>query len=69
MSLNDIAGGQQLAQIASAWDGKSPLLVAAGVESYTAELTPTGVLAITDTLGPQFEIVREDTFFQLLRSK
>ncbi len=70
LGVNDIAGGQQqLAQIAAAWDGKSPLFVAAGIESYTAELTPTGVTQITDTLGPQFEIVRGDTFFQLLRSQ
>ena len=69
LGINDIAGGQQqLARIAAAWDGKSPLFVAAGIESYTAELTPTGVLEIADTLGPQFEIVRGDTFFQMLRS-
>ena len=69
LGINNIAGGQQqLAQIAAAWDGKSPLFVAAGIESYTAELTPTGVMQITDTLGPQFEVVRGDTFFQLLRS-
>ncbi len=69
LGVNDIPGGTtQLAQIAAAWDGKSPLFVAAGIESYTASLTPTGVKAITDTLGPSFEIVRGDTFFQLLRS-
>ncbi len=68
LGINDIAGGQsQLAQIAASWDGKSPLFVAAGIESYTAELTPTGVTQITDTLGPQFEIVRGDTFFELIR--
>ena len=67
LGVNDIAGGQaQLAQIAAAWDGNSPLFVAAGIESYTAELTPTGVTQITSTLGPQFQIVRGDTFFQML---
>jgi hypothetical protein len=29
---------------------------------------PTGVKQITDTLGPQFQIVRGDTFFQMLRA-
>ena len=67
LGVNDIAGGQaQLAKIAAGWDGNSPLFVAAGIESYTAELTPTGVTQITDTLGSEFEIVRGDTFFQML---
>ncbi len=67
LGVNDIAGGQQqLAQISAGWDGQAPLFVAAGIESYTAELTPTGVAEITKTLGPEFEIFRGDTFFQLL---
>ena len=70
LGVNDIAGGQaQLAQIAAGWNGASPLFVAAGIESYTAELTPTGIAQITNTLGPQFEIVRGDTFFELLSGK
>ena len=69
LGINDIPGGiTQLAQIAATWDGRSPLFVAAGIESYTASLTPTGVRSIIDTLGPAFEIVRGDTFFQMLRA-
>ena len=52
----------------AAWDGRSPLFVAAGIESYTASLTPTGAKSITDTLGSAFEIVRGDTFFQMLHA-
>lgn len=69
IGINDIPSGTtQLAQIAAAWDGKSPLFVAAGIESFTASLTPTGVKSLTDTLAPVFEIVRGDTFFQMLRA-
>ena len=69
LGINDIPSGTtQLAQIAAAWDGKSPLFVAAGIESFTASLTPTGVKSLTDTLTPAFEIIRGDTFFQMLRA-
>jgi hypothetical protein len=68
LGVNDISTGQaELAQIAAAWTGNSPLFVAVGIESFTASLTPTGVKQITDILGPQFQIVRGDTFFQMLR--
>ncbi len=69
LGINDIPGGTaQLAQIAAAWDGKSPLFVAAGIESFTASLTPTGVASLVSTLGPEFEILRGDSFFQLLQT-
>ncbi len=69
LGINDIPSGQmELAQIAAAWDGNSPLFVAAGIESFTASLTPTGVKQITDTLGSPFEVIRGDTFFELLGS-
>ena len=69
LGINDIPSGTSpLAQIAAAWDGESPLFVAAGIESFTASLTPTGVKSITDALGAHFEVLRGDTFFELLRS-
>ncbi len=69
LGINDIPGGTSaLAQVAAGWDGKSPLFVAAGIESFTASLTPTGVAQLVSTLGPEFEILRGDSFFQLLQT-
>ena len=67
LGVNDVTAGETaLAQIAAAWDGKSSLFVAAGIESFG--LSPTDAKTIAASLGAQFEVVRGDTFFQLLRS-
>jgi hypothetical protein len=66
LGVNDLASGQtELAQIATSWNGTSPLFVAAGLESWN--MMPTDAKTLVDSLGSQFEVVRGDTFFQLLR--
>ena len=67
MGVNDAASGQtQLAQVAASWDGSAPLFVAAGLESWN--MTPTDAKNLVESLGPQFQVVRGDTFFQMLRA-
>ena len=66
LAVNDVASGQtELAAVAQSWDGKSPLFVAAGVESWN--VTPTDVNTLVSTIGADFEVVRGDVFFQLFR--
>ena len=67
LGVNDLASGQtELAQVAAAWSGTAPLFVAAGLESWN--MTPTDAKNLVDSLGAQFQVVRGDTFFQLLRA-
>jgi hypothetical protein len=66
LGVNDAKSGTaELAAIASNWDGSSPLFVAAGLESWN--MTPTDAKTLVDSLGSEFEVVRPDVFFQLLR--
>jgi hypothetical protein len=66
LAVNDVASGQtELAAVAQTWDGKSPMFVAAGVESWN--VTPTDVNTLVNSLGADFEVVRGDIFFQLFR--
>lgn len=67
MGVNDLGSGQaQLAALAQAWDGKSPLFVAAGLESWN--MTPTDANTLVSSLGADFEVVRGDVFFALYRA-
>lgn len=67
MGVNDLASGQtQLAQVASSWDGTAPLFVAAGLESWN--MTPTDAKNLVALISPDFQVVRGDTFFQMLRA-
>src|SRR5882757_2664346 len=67
LGVNDLASGQtELAQVAAAWSGTAPLFVAAGLESWN--MTPTDAKNLVDSLGSQFQVVRGDTFFQMLRA-
>jgi hypothetical protein len=67
MGVNNLSSGQsQLAQVAAAWDGSAPLFVAAGLESWN--MTPTDAKNLVASLGPEFQVVRGDTFFQMLRA-
>lgn len=64
MGVNDLASGQrQLADVSQAWDGQSPLFVAAGLGAWN--MTPTDANALASSLGSEFEIVRGDVFFKL----
>ncbi|HEY8460993.1 MAG TPA: GxGYxYP domain-containing protein [Blastocatellia bacterium] len=66
MGVNDLASGQrQLADVSQAWDGQSPLFVAAGLLAWN--MTPTDANTLASSLGPEFEIVRGDEFFKLYR--
>jgi putative glycoside hydrolase with GxGYxYP motif/GxGYxY motif-containing protein len=66
LGVNDLASGQsRLAGVSQAWDGESPLFVAAGLESWN--MTPTDANTLASSLGPEFEIVRGDVFFKLYR--
>jgi putative glycoside hydrolase with GxGYxYP motif/GxGYxY motif-containing protein len=66
LGVNNLASGQtELAQVAAAWSGTAPLFVAAGLESWN--MTPTDAKNLVDSLGSQFQVVRGDTFFQMLR--
>jgi hypothetical protein len=67
LGVNDLGSGQtELAKVAAAWSGTAPLFVAAGLESWN--MTPTDAKNLVDSLGPQFQVVRGDTFFQILRA-
>jgi hypothetical protein len=67
MGVNDLSSGQtQLAQLAASWDGTAPLFVAAGLESWN--MMPTDAKNLVASLGSDFQVVRGDTFFQMLRA-
>jgi hypothetical protein len=67
LGVNDLASGQtELAQVAAAWSGTAPMFVAAGLESWN--MMPTDAKNLVDSLGSQFQVVRGDTFFQMLRA-
>jgi hypothetical protein len=48
------------------WSGDRPLFRSVGLFGF--DMTPTDVVAITDRLGQEFEVVRGDVFFELARS-
>lgn len=49
----------------AAWDGNSPMFVSVGVNAWS--MRPSDVVAITEALGPEFEVVLADTYFALIR--
>jgi len=64
LGVNDTQSGiSELTTIASSWNGTSPLFVAAGLESWN--MMPADAKTLVNSLGPQFEVVRPDVFFQL----
>ena len=52
--------------MSQAWEGQSPLFVAAGLLAWN--MTPTDANTLASSLGPEFEIVRGDVFFRLYRA-
>ncbi|MBO0857801.1 MAG: hypothetical protein J2P21_04960 [Chloracidobacterium sp.] len=67
LGVNNLADGQRLlAGLSQAWNGESPLFVAAGLESWN--ITPTDANTLANSLGSEFEIVRGDVFFKLYRA-
>lgn len=66
LGINDAPSGiPALAAIAAGWDGTAPLFVAAGLESWN--ILPSDAVTLVNSLGPEFEVVRPDVFFQLMR--
>ncbi|MFD2381348.1 GxGYxYP domain-containing protein [Paenibacillus xanthanilyticus] len=47
------------------WDGKSPLFVSLGLLAWS--MTPSDIAALQESLGPEFEAVRADHYFALVR--
>ncbi|MCJ8013857.1 hypothetical protein MUG84_19205 [Paenibacillus sp. KQZ6P-2] len=47
------------------WDGKSPLFVSLGLLAWS--MTPTDVVTISDSLGPEYQQVLADQYFSLIR--
>ncbi|GIO36861.1 hypothetical protein J41TS12_17220 [Paenibacillus antibioticophila] len=64
--ISTVQEGLQILERAKAdWDGKSPLFVSIGLLAWS--LTPSDVAEITAALGPEFEAVRGDHYFSLIR--
>ncbi len=58
-------GTKALATATQSWDGNSPLFVALGVLAWN--MKPSDVVALVQSLGSQYEVVRADLFFALIR--
>ena len=66
LGVNDTASGAPaLTAIAETWSGTSPLFIAAGLESWN--MMPADAQTLVNSIGSQFEVVRPDVFFQLMR--
>ncbi|WP_446742478.1 GxGYxYP domain-containing protein [Silvibacterium acidisoli] len=66
LGVNDLASGvTELAAIAAAWNGTSPLFIAAGLESWN--MMPADAVSLANQMGSDFELVRPDVFFNLVR--
>jgi len=64
--VSTVAQGQNTATLISeSWTGHHPLFAAILVDAWN--MTPTDVSTLASSLGTQFEIVRGDVFFNLLR--
>lgn len=66
VGISSVAQGQTaLTNATQNWDGSSPLFVALGVLAWN--MVPTDVNNLVASLGSQYEVVRADVFFQLVR--
>lgn len=66
VGISTVADGQAaLAAATQNWNGSSPLFVALGVLAWN--MAPTDVNTLVASLGSQYEVVRADVFFELLR--
>jgi hypothetical protein len=64
--ISTVQDGKRILDEAKAnWDGKSPLFVSLGLLAWS--LTPTDVVELTESLGAEYEIVRADQYFSLIR--
>lgn len=59
------SGIATLRNISGSWDGRHPLYVAGALAAF--DMTPANVSRMVEQLGPEFEVVRPDKWFELLR--
>lgn len=59
------SGAATLRNISDHWGGRGPLFVTGALAAF--DMTPANVSRMVEQLGPEFEIVRPDTWFELLR--
>ncbi|MZQ86598.1 hypothetical protein GQF01_31285 [Paenibacillus sp. 5J-6] len=65
--IGSVQDGKKLLDEAKAnWDGQSPLFVSIGLLAWS--MTPSDVAEITAALGPEYQVVRADQYFSLIRS-
>ncbi|MFC5651323.1 GxGYxYP domain-containing protein [Paenibacillus solisilvae] len=65
--ISTVQDGQKiLADAKAKWDGKSPLFVSLGLLAWS--MTPSDVAALQASLGPEYEAVRADQYFGLIRN-
>lgn len=55
-----------LADAKAKWDGKSPAFVSLGLLAWS--MTPTDAVSITESLGPEYQVVPADQYFSLIRT-
>ncbi len=66
VGISTVGDGQAaLAAATQSWNGDSPLFVALGVLAWN--MAPTDVSSLVSSLGTQYEVVRADVFFELIR--
>ncbi|GAB6930448.1 hypothetical protein JCM10914A_44310 [Paenibacillus sp. JCM 10914] len=58
-------GKNILNEFKAGWDGKSPTFISVGINAWG--MTPSDVLAIAESLGPEYEVVKADQYFSLIR--
>jgi hypothetical protein len=56
---------EAIATASEEWDGKSPLFISMGMLSWS--VSPSDIKEIADSLGAEYEVVRGDQYFDLLR--
>ena len=66
VGISSVQQGQDtLAKAIQGWAGDKPLFVGIGVLAWN--MTPTDVKTLVASLGPQYQALRADAFFRLLR--
>jgi hypothetical protein len=56
---------EAIAQASAGWDGRSPLFISIGVLAWST--TPEDVHSVASSLGPEYEVVAADHYFELVR--
>lgn len=64
-NADEKSGAATLRNISDNWAGRGPLFVAGALAAF--DMAPANVSRMVEQLGPEFEIVRPDTWFELLR--